>query len=108
MLKLLRVFRAQMTYQESTHKEPMYAIRNQKTALLNRNACFKLGLLTYHVQETTSDSKQLSSDFHDLVKGLGLLKNYSYKTAIKSGVTSTCLYISRTILLQLRERNDQF
>ena len=49
-----------MTYQVATHEELIYVICNQKMALLSRKACSKLGLLTCHVQEATTASKQLS------------------------------------------------
>ena len=103
-LPILGTLRAQMTYKGRSLTETAYVIKDQPVSLLSRDACEKLNLVTCHVKNQLEVAKDIRAGFPKLFKGLGLLRDYSYRISLRDDCKPVCIFTPRKIPLPLREK----
>ena len=67
-ITVLGEFDSVLTVGSRKHTERLYVV-DQTNALLGREACVKLGLITYHVSDVNTND--VSSEFKGMFQGLG-------------------------------------
>ena len=94
-LHVLGLFHAQLQYKEREIQEPLYVIKGQQHSLLSGSACSRLGLVA-RLHSLTPGKADFKSEFPDLFKGLGRLKD-SYTIKLRPDAQPVSIYTARKI-----------
>ena len=88
-------FHAQLRYKEREIQEPLYVIKGQQHSLLSGSACSRLGLVA-RLHSLTPGKADFKSEFPDLFKGLGRLKD-SYAIKLRPNAQPVSIYTTKKI-----------